>query len=42
MTQLETRLARAIVELIDEVIALHPKLQAPLEKVRSVVQEVDQ
>ena len=39
MTTLEKRLAQVIVELIDEVVKVHPKLEATLDKVRSLLQE---
>ena len=37
MTALEKKLAGAIVELIDEVVKLHPQLEPALKKVQGVL-----
>ena len=34
MSMLEKKLAEGIVELIDEVISLHPQLKRPLRKIQ--------
>jgi len=39
MTTLEKKLAQAIVEVIDEVVRVQPRLAGTLDKVRRVLQE---
>jgi hypothetical protein len=41
MATLEKKLAQIIVELIDEVVKLHPKLEEALNKVRSLLKETE-
>ena len=38
MTSLERTVAQAIVELIDEVVSLRPKLKAPLDPARRALE----
>ena len=41
MATLEKKLAQIIVELIDEVVKLHPKLEETRNKVRSLLKETE-
>ena len=41
MTALEKKLAQGIVELIDVIVGLHPKADAPLKKIKALLVDLD-
>ena len=40
MTAIEKKLAKAIIQLIDDVVKMHPTMEKPLKKVQTVLTEV--